>query len=126
MYQVEVVHQKDYTFEVKSKDYQFKVDTKGEGITPPDALLASLGSCIGVYLRKYAEGSKLGIENFSINVAAEFSKEPPVCFKEIKVSLDLKGVQLDERRKKALLDFIKNCPVHHTLEANPSIEIKII
>jgi len=126
MYQVEVIHQKDYTFEVKSKDYQFIVDIKGNGITPPDTLLASLGSCVGVYVRKYAEGAKLGIENFSINVTAEFSKESLACFREIKVSLDLKGVQLDERRRKALLEFIKNCPVHHTLEANPAIEIEII
>ncbi|MDD5595279.1 MAG: OsmC family protein [Candidatus Omnitrophica bacterium] len=126
MYQVEVIHEKDYTFTVKSKNYQFNVDIKGNGITPPDTLLASLGSCIGVYVRKYSEGAKLGIENFSINVTADFSKEPPACFREIKVSLDLKGAQLDERRKKALLEFIKNCPVHHTLEANPRIEIEII
>ncbi len=126
MYQVEVIHEKDYTFTVKSKNYQFNVDIKGNGITPPDTLLASLGSCMGVYVRKYAEGAKLGIENFSINVTAEFSQQPPACFREIKVSLDLKGVQLDERRKKALLEFIKNCPVHHTLEVNPAVEIKII
>ena len=126
MYQVEVTHEKDYTFAVKSKDYQFKVDVKGGGITPPDTLLASLGSCIGVYVRKYADGAKLSIENFIINVTAEFSKEPPARFREIQVHLDLKGAQLDERRKKALLEFIKNCPVHHTLEANPRIDINIL
>ncbi|MDD2752154.1 MAG: OsmC family protein [Candidatus Omnitrophica bacterium] len=126
MYQVEVIHEKDYTFTVKSKNYQFTVDVKGDGVTPPDTLLASLGSCIGVYVRKYADGAKLAIENFNITVTAEFSKEPPVCFREIKVHLDLKGAQLDERRRKALLEFIKNCPVHHTLEANPAIEIEVI
>jgi len=125
MYQVEVNHEKDYTFAIRSKDYQFKVDTKGNGITPPDTLLASLGSCIGVYVRKYADGAKLAIENFSITVTADFSQEPPACFREIKVRLDLKAAQLDERRKKALLEFIKNCPVHHTLAANPAIDISI-
>lgn len=125
MYQVEVAHIKDYAFKVKSKDYEFTVDTKGKGIAPPDTFLASLGSCIGVYIRKYAEGAKIDLQDFSINVEAEFPKEPPFCFKQINVSLDLKDIKLDERRQAALLEFIKNCPIHNTLKNNPQINLKI-
>ncbi len=125
MYRVDIAHSKDFTFSVKSGDYEFTIDSKGNGLTPPAALLASLGSCVGVYIRKYAEGAKISLDNFKINVEAEFSQEPPACFKVIKVSVDLKNTQLDERRKKALIDFIKNCPVHNTLKANPLVEIKL-
>lgn len=126
MYQVKVSNPGDYSFSVQSGDYQFNVDTKGEkGIRPPDALLASLGACIGVYIRKYAEGGKLALSEFNIDVRAEFSKESPVCFKKIEVLIDLKDNKLEERRLKSLLGFIKNCPVHNTLMSNPEIDLKI-
>ncbi|MBU1998183.1 MAG: OsmC family protein [Candidatus Omnitrophica bacterium] len=126
MYHVDIINNGNSSFQVKSKDYELVVDTKGKGITPPDTLLAGLGACIGVYIRKYAEGAKLNIEQFSLSVDAEFSKEPPVCFKEIRVSVDLKGFQLEERREKAFLEFVKNCPMHSTLKENPLVEIKIL
>ncbi len=126
MYRVEVSAGADSTFKAKSKDYEFIIDTKGKGINPPDTLLASLASCVGVYLRKYAEGAKLNLGEFLISAEAEFTKEPPFCFKEIKVGIDLKGLQLDERRQKALLEFIKNCPVHNTLKASSHVEVKIV
>ena len=97
-------------------------------MTPPDTLLAALGSCIGVYIRKYAEGARLDLEKFKITVEAELSnpKDVPFCFREIRVLLDFEGVQMEERRRKALLEFIKNCPVHNTLKANPLVEIRVV
>lgn len=127
MYHVDIANDGGYEFKVKSSQYEFNVDMKGaQGVTPPDALLASLGSCMGVYIRKYIEGAKLSITDFNISVDAEFSKDPPVCFKKINVSVDLKGAKLDERRLKAMVEFIKNCPVHNTLKNNPEIEITLI
>ncbi len=125
MYHVDIINTGGYSFKVKSKDYEFIVDVKGKGITPPDTLLASLGTCVGVYLRKYVEGAKLTLPEFSISVDAEFSKDAPACFRKINVDVDLKGAQLDERRLKALHEFIKNCPVHNTIKNNPEVEIKI-
>ena len=125
MYRVDITNMGDYSFKVKSKDYEFLVDTKGKGVTPPDALLASLGTCVGVYVRKYAEGAKLTLPEFNISVDADFSKETPVCFRKINVNVDLKGTQLDDRRIKTLHEFIKNCPVHNTIKNNPEVEIKI-
>jgi putative redox protein len=127
MYRVEVAsNNPDTSFKVKSGSHEFVIDTKGKGITPSDTLLASLAACIGVYIRKYCEGSKLTLDNFSITAEAEFSKEKPVGFKEINVSIDLKGAALDERRRNALLEFIKNCPIHTTLHMNPAVNAKII
>lgn len=125
MYKVEIAHIKDWVFKVNSDNYEFTIGLKGEGVSPPDTLLASLGSCIGVYIRKYAQGSGLVLKNFNITVEADFNKELPVCFKEIKVYIDFKGIEIDERRKKALIDFIKNCPVHNTLKNSPHIEVSI-
>ncbi|MCX5714269.1 MAG: OsmC family protein [Candidatus Omnitrophica bacterium] len=125
MYHVDITNTAGYVFEIKSKDYVFTVDIKGKGITPPDTLLASLGSCIGVYVRKYAESAKLEIKEVKISVDAEFTKEVPLRFQVINAGIDLCGAKLDERRQAALLEFIKNCPVHNTLAAHPEVNIKI-
>lgn len=127
MYRVEVNHRKDLSFSVKSGNREFIIDAKGtDGVSPPDALLTSVGSCLGVYICKYAQGAKIALENFSITVEAEFTKETPMRFKIINVAVDLKNSALDVRRKNALLEFIKNCPVHNTLKGNPQVEIKIL
>ena len=126
MYHVDVINTGDSKFSVKSKDAEFVIDTKGGGMTPPDTLLASIGSCIGVYIRKYCDGSKIPVTGFSISVDSDFTKEPPYRFKDIKVSIDLKGFAIDDRRQKALLEFIKNCPVHNTIKSDPSFTINII
>ncbi len=125
MYKVGITHIQDMAFSVKTGESEFSVDAKGKGLTPLDALLAGLGSCIGVYIRKYAEGSKLNLTNFKINVSAELSRESPIAFRQISVEIDLQPSAIDERRQKALLEFIKNCPAHNTLKTNPLIEFKL-
>jgi len=125
MYHVDVTNTGDYSFNVQSKDHKFIVDTKGKGMMPPEVFLASLGSCIGVYLRKYAEGAKFDLPEFSISVDADLSKDKPACFRKIDLKIDLKGIQLDERRLKAIHEFLKNCPLHNTIKNNPEIAIKI-
>jgi len=126
MYAVDIVNRGGYCFTVESKGYEFSVDMKGaQGVTPPDALLASLGSCIGVYIRKYIEGAGLSLAEFKVSVDADFDKTGAPCFKEINVNVELKGINLDARRLNAMLEFVKKCPVHNTLKSNPEVQIKI-
>jgi uncharacterized OsmC-like protein len=125
LYKVEVVHNQDLAFTVKVGTAEFVIDAQGQGLTPLDALLAGLGSCVGVYIRKYALGAKLDLKNFKINVSADLGSQGPFYFKLINVEIDLKGAGLDDRRQRALLEFIKNCPAHNTLKGNPVIEFKL-
>ncbi|MFH1190488.1 MAG: OsmC family protein [Candidatus Omnitrophota bacterium] len=124
MYRVEVSSEgASYRFNVKAGGYGFAIDASGKGVTPPDALLASVGSCVGVYLRKYSDGAKLQIKDFRISVEGDLGKAPPYRFSRIDVSIDLMGAELDERRRAAMLAFIKNCPVHNTLKSSPDVNI---
>jgi putative redox protein len=125
MYKVDVTAKGDYRFSIRSKDAEIIVDAKGGAMTPPDVLLASLGSCVGVYIRKYAEGAKLARGEFSVSAEGDLGKETPYYFRQIRVSVDLKGAAIDEKRKDALLAFIKNCPIHNTLKNNPAVDISI-
>jgi len=126
VYKAEITHNQDLAFTVKTGNSEFVIDAHGQGLTPLDALLAGLGSCIGVYVRKYAQGAKLELNNFKISVSAGLCSQSPFLFKLINVQIDLKGAGLDERRQRALLEFIKNCPAHNTLKGNPVIEFKLI
>lgn len=126
MYQVQVTHEKDLAFTVKAQTSEFVIDAKGNGLTPLDALLSGLGSCIGVYICKYAQGVKMEFGNFEVKVSAQLSTEAPFTFKTIKVEIDLKALVLEERRQKALLEFIKHCPAHNTLKGDPQIDFILI
>jgi uncharacterized OsmC-like protein len=125
MYKVDITNSGSSSFTVTSGNQTCTIDTKAGGMTPPGMLLAGLGSCIGVYIQKYADGAKLGLGAFDIGIEADFAKEAPLRFQEIRVSIRLNGVQLDERRKAALLSFITNCPVHNTLETHPTVTMTL-
>jgi hypothetical protein len=43
-----------------------------------------------IYVLKYAEGTKLALNEFGASVDAYLSKEPPVYFRKINVKIDLK------------------------------------
>ena len=126
MYKAGLKSKEGFQFNIRSEDYEFSMGARGKGITPSAALLASLIGCVGVYIRKYAEGTKLPIGEFDIQAEGELCRESPVRFRAIKVSIDLKGAVTDERRKEALLRFIKNCPVHNTLHNAPAIEASVL
>jgi putative redox protein len=126
MYRVEVANSGGFLFTSASPGGTVAIDMHGvAGITPPDCLLASVASCIGVYLRKYAEGAKLDISGFKVRAEGELVKDGALAFRLIKVTIDLGGAVLEERRRAALLEFVRNCPVHNTLHANPAVEISI-
>jgi len=125
MYNVEAIDSGNFIFKIKSRGSEIVTDAKGAGFTPPDLLLAGLASCIGVYVRKYFDGAKISVDGFSVSASADFFKEPPVRFKNISIKISLKDNKLDGRRANALIEFIKNCPVHNTLKNSPDIEIKL-
>ncbi len=126
MYTVEISNTRGNVFEVKARENKFIIEPSSDNLSPGETLLASLGSCVGLFTRRYLDNAKIVSTGFSLKLEAEFSKESPVRFKQIKVYLDLKGIQFDPRRKNALLEFIKNCPVGNTLRGNPDIEIELV
>jgi putative redox protein len=123
MYQVLLTNEGTSQFKVKAKNYEFTIDTKGGGVTPPDALLASLASCIGVYTRKYAEGRNLELGHFTIEAHGELSHENPVCFRNIEITVAFKNKIQDVKLEESLLRFVHNCPIHNTLKNNPEVHI---
>lgn len=126
MYHVDVTNSGDHAFKAKTQSgEELNIGASPEGINPLTTLLAALGSCMGVYLRRFIEGTKLPIKEFIITLDAELVKEPPMRFREINVLVDLKGARLDEGKKRAVLEFIHNCPAYNTLKHDPAININL-
>ena len=125
MYHVDISCKEGSVFEVTSGEAKMTIDQTEKNLGPLPTLLAALGSCVGVYLRRYADNLKLPIKEFSVSVEADLVKEPPVSFRNINVSVDLKGAQLDETKKEGLMRFIQNCPVHNTLHGKPEIDFNL-
>lgn len=125
VYKVEIKNSGGTRFRVRAEGYEFDIDSKGGGCPPPSALLAGLGSCIGVYLRKYAEGAKMELPEFTVTAEGELEGPAPFAFRKINIRVDFRGAAMDDRRKKSILAFIRNCPVHHTLKTPPEINIDL-
>ncbi len=126
MYKVNIISKSGYTFTIGGDGFEFNIEAKEEGASPSDIFLASLGSCVGVYVRKYLNGAKVQSDKFSVEVESDLSKDRPISFREIKISIRLDGVEINEQRKKSLLRFIKNCPIHNTLNLAPAISCEIL
>jgi uncharacterized OsmC-like protein len=122
MYTATLENKGDSKYFVTSKEYKFIIDTEGNGISPLDTLVASLGACVGVYIRYYAAKNTLPFKEFTIKVDAE-PVDKPVRLAKINVTVIPKDGTLDEATKEKLLKFVKNCPVHNTLKNNPEIDI---
>ena len=121
-------YQDSFKYTVRSPNYEIKIgfpkdDGSMEGITPPALLLASLGSCVAVYLERYLNGAKIKFDKFAIKVKSEICLETPRYLKNIAVTINLPGLKLEQKRYNALLEFIRNCPVRNTLKYNPAVDI---
>ena len=127
MYKINIENTGGENFKAKSGDHGLTISTqKAEGMGPLDVFLAALGSCVGVYLRRYLDNAKIPAEHFKINIEADLEQNAsPKRFTHIAVSVDLCNAKFDERRRDAILEFIKNCPVHNTLKNSPEIAISI-
>ena len=69
-------------FEIKARQHTIACDQPpenggyDEGMTPPELLLASLGSCAGFYAAMYLRKHQLAEQGTTVRVSAEKVKDP--------------------------------------------------
>jgi putative redox protein len=80
--EIKVEHLGAVQFEIKARQHSIVSDQPAEnggfdeGMTPPELLLASLGSCAGFYAAQYLRKHKLATEGTIVRVTAEKAKDP--------------------------------------------------
>jgi uncharacterized OsmC-like protein len=89
------------------------------GMTPPEFLLVSLGTCAGFYAAQYLKTRGLPAEGLEIKVSAEKAKQP-ARLGSFRIEVLAPG--LDPRHEAGLLRAVKACLVHNTLINAPAIE----
>jgi len=95
-----------------------------EGMTPPELLLASLGTCAGYYAAQYLKGRNLSGEGLRVRVTAEKAKQPArLDAFQIEVSLP---PEFEERHREGILRAVHSCLIHNTLLSTPKIDIRAV
>ena len=88
-------------------------------MTPPEFLLASLGTCAGYYAVQYLKTRGLPCEGLTVRVEADKATQP-ARLGAFRIVVTAPG--LDERHTEGVLRAVKSCLVHHTLQHTPVIE----
>ena len=90
-----------------------------EGMTPPEFLLASLGTCAGFYAAQYLKARSLSADGLEIKVTADKAQQP-ARLGSFRIEVFVPG--LEPRHEDGILRAVKHCLVHNTLLHTPAIE----
>src|SRR5215471_125988 len=80
--EITIRHLGDVQFEAEARGHRVLCDQPAEnhgsdrGITPPEFLLASLGTCAGFYAAQYLKTSALSTKGLEVKVHAEKQMKP--------------------------------------------------
>jgi putative redox protein len=127
---ITVEHLGSVQFEIKTRGHSIICDQPlenggfDEGITPPELLLASLGSCAAYYAAQYLRKHKLAGEGSRVRVTCEKIKTPVPRLPNFVIELDTL-VELSGEHRKGVLEAVEHCLVHNTLLHTPKITLKL-
>ena len=93
------------------------------GMTPPELLLASLGTCVGYYAAQYLRVHKLPVEDLTIRVEAEKAAQP-ARLGTFRIEVE-SAAATEERHREGLLRAAHKCLIHNTLMVAPAIGIAV-
>lgn len=92
------------------------------GMTPPELLLASLGTCAGYYAAQYLKNHGLASEGLEVRVNAEKELRPA---RLARFRIDVVAPGLPPEHEPGLLRAINACLIKNTLAQPPAIETMV-
>lgn len=128
--EVTVEHLGAVQFEIKARQHSIPCDQPpenggyDEGMTPPELLLASLGSCAGFYAAQYLRKHKLTTEGTRVRVTAEKVKDP-ARIDHFRIEIEV-PLGLDDRHRAGVDAAVHHCLIHNTLLHPPQIAIEVM
>jgi uncharacterized OsmC-like protein len=127
--EVTVDHLGAVQFEVKARQHSIVSDQPAdnggfdEGMTPPELLLASLGSCAAFYAAQYLKKYKLATEGTKVRVTAAKLKEP-ARLGDFIIEVEV-PIEVTEEQREGVERSVHHCLIHNTLLHPPKIELEI-
>jgi len=116
-------------FEIKTRQHSVISDQPtenngyDEGMTPPELLLGSLGSCAAYYAVDYLKRNRLLKEGTTVRVTADKVKAP-FRLDNFKVEVDVPG-ELNDAQAKGVEEAVHRCLIHQTFLHPPKIDVEI-
>lgn len=127
--EIHVEHLGGFQFEIKARQHTIASDQPAEnggfdeGMTPPELLLASLGSCAGYYAAQYLRKHKLAEEGTIVRVTADKAKDP-ARLDNFRVAVEV-PCELSPLDQQGVEESVQHCLIHNTLLRPPSISIEV-
>jgi putative redox protein len=127
--EVKITHVDQVKFAIQARSHSIlcdqPVENGGEetGMTPPEFLLASLGSCAAFYAVQYLKTRHLDDRGVEVTVTADKLKQP-ARLGNFRVSV-VCPVLLTEDQTEGLMRSVHHCLVHNTLLTPPEIKIEL-
>jgi putative redox protein len=124
--EVEILHLGDVKFEAVTRGHHVICDQPADnggadsGMTPPEFLLVSLGTCAGFYAAQYLKTRSLPTGGLSVKVIAEKASAPARLGS---FRIEVNAPVLDSHHQAGILRAVKSCLVHNTLVNTPAIDI---
>ena len=116
-------------FEIKARqhsvicDQPVENDGYDEGMTPPEFLLSSLGSCAAYYAVDYLKRANLEREGVKVRVTADKVKGP-FRLDNFNIEVEIPG-EIQPNHWQGVEDTVHRCIIHNTLLNPPSIHVVI-
>lgn len=127
--EVTIEHLGAVQFEIKAREHSIACDQPAEnggfdeGMTPPELLLASLGSCAGFYAVQYLRKHKLATEGTRVQITADKLKNP-ARIDNFRIQVET-PVALSDQHRAGVEQSVHHCLIHNTLLHPPQIAIEI-
>jgi putative redox protein len=127
--EVFVEHLGAVQFEIKARQHKIVCDQPpenggfDEGMTPPELLLASLGSCAGFYAAQYLKKNNLAGEGMRVRVTADKAKNPP-RMDNFRIEVEVPSA-FSEQHRNGILEAVQHCLIHNTLLRPPKITLEV-
>jgi uncharacterized OsmC-like protein len=116
-------------FQIKAREHTIECDQPlenggfDEGMTPPELLLASLGSCAGFYAAQYLKKHDLATEGTMVRVTAEKVKTP-ARLDNFRIEVEIPSA-LNHEQQAGIEDAVRHCLIHNTLLHPPRIALDV-
>jgi putative redox protein len=123
---VEIFHLGGVTFEAAARGHRVLCDQPlanggaDGGMTPPEFLLVSLGTCAGFYAAQYLKTRSLPAEGLRIKVTADKAAQPA---RLARFQIEVTAPGLEPQHQAGILRAVRSCLIHNTLLNTPAIDI---
>jgi putative redox protein len=127
--EVKITHLDQVKFSIQARSHSIVCDQPAEnggedtGMTPPELILASLGSCAAFYAVQYLKTRNLAQSGVEVTVTAEKLKQP-ARLGNFKIQV-VSPIVLTEEQTEGLMRSVHHCLIHNTLLSPPEIAIEL-